>query len=73
MAIEHGKKVRWVHEPFKYAQNGIEVACDKDGKVTLSKEVGNDEIDEITVPASIILKTGYMLRTARKGIPYDGK
>lgn len=67
------KTRRFVHDPFNLQMEKLEIACDKDGRVTITENHDNDEYDEINVPASLIFKIAMMLEMTRSIVYVDKK
>lgn len=67
------KTRRYIHDPFHLEMEKLEVACDKDGRVTIKINHNEDEYEEVNVPASLIFKIAMMLEMTRSIVYVDKK
>lgn len=69
-----GKMVRYVHAITTFEKDGLKAAIHEDGKVTLSRENGEDGEDVIeNISADFIFKLSSMLNITKKVTFVDKK
>jgi hypothetical protein len=69
MPVPSGMKI--VHNPTSLKIGDTEVQILETGKVVIRVNHNGDEYDEVTVSASIIFKTVFLLKGSRRVVPKD--
>ena len=64
---EHtGQIKRYVHQPLRVTHYGITASIQENGTIVLSNHTnGNEEYDEIEIPASLVFRLATLLKATR--------
>ena len=56
---------RYTHSPMKIEHNDITAEIMENGRIILTRNIGETEFDSVEVPASLIFKLSMLLRATR--------